>query len=90
MNTPILVVLLHDFASSIAMADPSSDYHVLEELGSQLSALFTCFCSTAKLIAGGSFGVVFKGVDKKSGELVALKLVGLIQYQKRNPQSNSA
>ena len=50
-------------------------YRVLEELGSQ------CYCpgfvksEADRKVIGGSFGVVYKGIEKDTGDVVAIKHV---------------
>lgn len=55
------------------MAD---DYHILEELGSK-STTITHWAPEpiTDIQSGGSFGVVYKGIEKATGLPVALKLV---------------
>lgn len=67
------------------MDDMSSHYQVLEELGSELLSAFFFFFLFFQLhfrrltvfppFAGGSFGVVYKAIDKTDGEIVAIKHV---------------
>lgn len=75
---------MHPSLGEAAMAD---DYQMLEELGSKwlatrsISDLWDSLqeglrcCLITNSGPGGSFGVVYKAVDRNTGELVAIKHV---------------
>lgn len=61
------------------MADEgvAEHYQVLEELGRKYQD-WQCLSTLADGILGGSFGVVYKGIEKATGETVAIKHVSPI------------
>lgn len=60
------------------MADEgvAEHYQVLEELGRKYQ-YWQYLSALADSILGGSFGVVYKGIEKATGETVAIKHVSL-------------
>lgn len=69
------------------MAD---NYTMLEELGSESASYTLELLHVTDLSAGGSFGVVYKALEKSTGELVAIKHVGLRGLAHLCPMSNIA
>ena len=52
----------------------ASQYQVLEELGSESPKAMEAR-SVANAMLGGSFGVVYKAIERATGEIVAIKHV---------------
>ena len=55
--------------------DLANGYQMLEELGSTHCAPIAAATTSADREAGGSFGVVYKAIEKSTGEIVAVKHV---------------
>lgn len=66
------------YSTSFGEAAMADDYEMLEELGSEWfgNGIVSRFTKTNHT-PGGSFGVVYKAIDKTTGDLVAIKHVRL-------------
>ena len=71
------------------MADPLDDYEMLEELGSKICRLFDISVThSLTIVLGGSFGVVYKALEKGTNELVAVKHVSRVPTSTQTLQSS--
>lgn len=70
----------------------ASQYQVLEELGSEYSTIQFATSDIMRLIQstlGGSFGTVYKAIEKATGEIVAIKHVSVPASSARHPQTDN-
>lgn len=66
---------LANTAVAMAEEDLADEYQMLEELGSTYLVAFCKRALSADWSIGGSFGIVYKAIEKSTGEIVAIKHV---------------